>query len=628
VFIKKTSKRAKDKTYVNHLLVESVTTPKGPRHRVVCSLGSLEPAPEEQWLALAKRIEAALGGQRDLVPDGRVSAVTDRVRARVDKTAVPSKRETSDLVAVHTDQVRVEEIREAGPVHVGHQMWKRLTLDTILAQAGLGARARTLTEAMTLNRLIKPLSEHAMPDWIRRTALADILGAEFSTLDDEALYRNLDRLHPQRAVIEAQLAERERTLFNLDNSIYLYDLTSTYFEGDCPFNPQAKRGYSRDKRGDCKQVVVGLVLDRDGFPKAHEVFDGNRVDRTTLDEMLTSLEKRTGKQAGATVVVDRGMAFADNLKQITDRGYHYMVASRQTARDTHLEDFEDEQGWEEIIRQVSPRNPLQKKSRVFVKRRVVGDTVHILCKSEGREKKDRAIREKHEARFLSDLQKLQARVRKGRLRVESKIHEAMGRLRERHSRVARYYVINYDPTGQSVTWQDNPEKKEKAKKLDGSYLLMTDRHDLTHEEIWRTYILLTRVETAFRCMKSPLMERPIFHQLERRVQTHIFLCVLAYHLLVAIEKMFLDAGVHTSWWTLRQQLSTHQVVTVVLPASNGKTLRIRRDSTPEDVHRELYRTLQIPEQVMRPVRTWAQTIVTENSPQQPQPLENKGTPSA
>ena len=625
MFLKKTTKRTKDKTYVNHLLVESVATPKGPRHRVVCSLGRLAPAPEEQWLALARRIEAALGGQADLLPDARVSAMADRVRARVDQASAPSRGEPSDLVAVHTDHVRVEDVREAGAVHVGHQMWKRLRMDAILAQAGLGVRACRLTEAMTLNRLITPLSEHATPDWIRRTALADILGADFSTLNDEALYRNLDTLHPQRAVIEARLSERERTLFNLDGNIYLYDLTSTYFEGDCPFNPQAKRGYSRDQRGDCKQVVVGLVLDREGFPKAHEVFDGNRVDRTTLDEMLTSLEKRTGKTGGATVVVDRGMAFADNLKQITDRGYHYMVASRQTARDTHLEDFEDEAGWDEIIRHVSPRNLHQKKSRVFVKRRVVGETVHLLCKSEGREKKDRAIREKHETRFLSDLQKLQQRVRTGRLRAPSKVHEAMGRLRERHSRVARYYVITYDSKAQSVTWQENADKKEKAQTLDGSYLLMTDRHDLTHEDIWRTYLLLTRVEAAFRSMKSPLMERPIFHQIQRRVQTHIFLCVLAYHLLVAIEKMFLDAGVHTSWWTLRQQLSTHQVVTVVLPASNGKTLRIRKGSTAEDVHREIYGTLRIPEQVMKPVKTWAPTIVTENSPRQPQPIENKGT---
>lgn len=618
MFIKKTSKTSNGKVYVNHLLVESIATPKGPRHRVVCSLGSLEPAPEGEWLSLARRIEAGLGGQGSLLDGVGADAIVDVVRSRPQPRSAGQHRGggRAGVVAIHTDGIETEEAREAGPAHVGHQMWIKLTMDAILAAAGLDQRARRLTEVMTMNRLIKPLSEHATPDWIRRTALADILGTDFSNLNDEALYRNLDVLHPRRSLIEEKLAARERTLFNLDESIYLYDLTSTFFEGQCLSNPQAKRGYSRDQRPDCKQVVVGLVLDREGFPKAHEVFDGNRVDRTTVVEMLTSLEKRTGKQGGATVVVDRGMAFDDNLKQIKDRHYHYIVAARQGERDAHLSEFEDEEGWEEIIRPPSPRNPAQKKSRVFVKRKVVGDEVYVLCRSEGREKKDHAIREKHEDRLVADLKKLQARVSKGRLRDEGKIYEAIGRLRERHSRVGRYYLITYDPKTRSFSWQEDPARKEKAKNLDGGYLLRTDRRDLTHDEIWRIYILLTRVESAFRAMKSPLMERPIFHHLERRVQTHIFLCVLAYHLLVSIEKMFLDAGIHTSWWTLRQELSTHQVVTVVLPANDGRTLRIRKDTLPEPVHKEIYRTLQIPERVMKPVKTWAPSIGTKNPTRQ------------
>jgi transposase len=175
------------------------------------------------------------------------------------------------------------------------------------------------------------------------------------------------------------------------------------------------------------------------------------------------------------------------------------------------------------------------------------------------------------------------------------------------TRVARYYAITYDAAAPAVTGTPHADKKTKAAGLDGGYLLKTDRPDLSDEEIWRLYVLLTRVEDAFRDMKSPLMERPIFHHLKERVQTHIFLCVLAYHVLVAIEKRFLDQGVHTSWATLREQLSTHQVVTVVLPATNGQTLRIRKGSTPEAIHREIYRTLQIPHEVMKPVKTWAPT---------------------
>jgi transposase len=476
---------------------------------------------------------------------------------------------------------------------------------------------------MTLNRLVSPLSEHAMPDWIRRTAMGDILGKDFSELNEDALYRNLDRLHPNREQIERELAEREKTLFNLDDTVYLYDLTSTYFEGQAEANPQAKRGYSRDKRPDCKQVLVGLVLDRDGFPKAHEIFDGNRHDHSTMEEMLRILEKRTGKKPGLTVIVDRGMAYDENLKQIRAHDLHYIVAGRQPERNEWLDDFENEDDWEEVIRTPSPRNPFQKKSRVQIKRRQKANEVYILCLSEGREEKDRAIRVKHEERMIKDLESLKTRVEKGHLKKTEKVHQAIGRLQERYPRVARYYRIEYDAGRQSVSWQEDVEKKAMAVKLDGSYLLKTDRQDLTANEIWRTYILLTRVEVAFRSMKSPLMERPVFHHLQNRTQTHIFLCVLAYHLLVAIEKRFLDQGIHTSWWSIRQQLSTHQVVTVVLPTDNGRVLKIRKGSSPEPLQREIYQTLKIPLEVMKPIKTWHDTNANSDS-KESQVLMNKG----
>jgi transposase len=599
MYLRRTTRRVGDKTYQNYLLVESVATPKGPRQRVICSLGALAPGPKDEWLGTARRLQAALAGQTALVPDATVDALAGRVRP-------PHRRSTTAGAGLTIDPERVtfEDEREAGPVHVGHQMWRLLQLDPILADAGLSRRAQLLTEVMTLNRLVRPAAEHAMPDWIRRTALADILGTNFTALSDEALYRNLDRLHPQRARIEQALAARERTLFNLDDTIYLYDLTSTYFEGQCLRNPQAKRGYSRDHRPDCKQVVIGLVLDRDGFPKAHEVFDGNRHDQTTVEDMLTRLEERTGRRGGATVVVDRGMAFAKNLAQIRARGHHYLVAARSPERGDHQEAFAAAAGWTDVVRVPSPRHPGPKKTRVVIKRQTVGDEVHILCRSEARIDKDRAIRDKHEQRLLADLGKLQARVARGRLRDGSKIQEAIGRLKERYSRVARYYAITYTAATPAVSWTEQAEKKAAATALDGTYLLKTDRQDLADDEIWHLYILLTRVEAAFRALKSPLMERPIFHHLEHRVQTHIFLCVLAYHLLVAIEKRCLDQGLHTSWATLREQLSTHQVATVILPAMDGRILKIRKASTPDDVHREIYRVLQVPPEVMKPVKIW------------------------
>ena len=600
MYLRKTTKTHKGKTYTNYLLVESRQTPKGPRQRIICSLGALAPAPQEHWLDLAHRLAASLQGQSSFPPaEVPIETLVKKVRR-----GRPAPAEESPTIAVDPERVTMEEAREAGTVHAGHQLWQQLGVQEILQHAGLSDRACQLSEAMTLNRLIFPLSEHAMPDWMRRTALADILGVDFSSLHDDALYRNLDRLYPNRERIETELAEREKTLFHLDDTLYLYDLTSTYFEGEAASNPQAKRGYSRDKRPDCKQVLVGLVLDRDGFPKAHEVFDGNRQDRTTVAEMLDSLEKRTGRKAGSTVVVDRGMAYQEDLEQIRAHGHHYLVASRQSERNAWLGEFEQGDGWEEVVRTPSPRNPDQEKSQVRIKRCQRGNEVYILCLSEGREEKDRAIRETHEQRLRKDLQALKTRVEKGQLQEEKKIHQAIGRLKERYPRVARYYRMDYEAERKTLTWEEDSEKKAIAEKLDGGYVLKTDRQDLTADEIWRTYILLTRVEAAFRAMKSPLLERPIFHHLEKRTQTHIFLCVLAYHLLVAIEKRFLDRGAHTSWWTLREQLRTHQVITVVLPTKDGKVLKIRKGTTPEPMHREIYATLQIPAEVMKPVKTW------------------------
>jgi len=602
MYLRTTTRTHKGTTYTNHLLVESVHTPKGPRQRTICSLGSLEPAPAEQWLGLAHKLEAALQGQASL-PGGAapIENLVERARRGTRRTRITP---SGAVIEVDADRVAMEESREAGPVHVGHQVWRQLRIDPILRRAGLSARACVLTEAMTLNRLIAPLSEHAMPDWMRRTALSDILQTDVAALQEDALYRNLDRLYPRREQIERELAEQEKSLFTLDDTVYLYDLTSTYFEGQGERNPQAQRGYSRDKRPDCKQVVVGLVLDRDGFPKAHEVFDGNLQDRCSVVPMLDALETRVGRRAGATVIVDRGMAYAENLEQIRQRDLHYLVAGLQPERNAWLDDFENDEGWEDLVRVPSPRNPFQQKTRVQIKRRSRDDVVYVLCRSEGREEKDRAIREKHETKWLADVQGLEHRVAQGRLKDEAKIQQAIGRLRERYPRVARYYAIAYDPEQHRVVWHAHDDKKALATKLDGGYLLKTDRQDLTTEEIWRTYILLTRVEHAFRAMKSPLMERPIFHHLQHRTQTHIFLCVLAYHLLTAIEHRFLQAGTHTSWWTLRQHLSTHQVATIVLPTSSGRVLKIRKGTTPEPVHRDIYATLRIPVEVMKPAKTW------------------------
>jgi len=609
MYIRKTVRRYKDKTYVNFLLVESVLTDKGPRQKVICSLGDLSPRPPEQWLALARKLQDALTGQLSLPGMADEDPELQQLRHVLPvPTAPPVDVDTTsspgDLVSVHIDRVTYETPRPAGHIHVGLEFWKRLGLDDIFKSLGFSSWLVSLTCAMTLNRLIHPAAEYAMPDWIRSTAMADILGVDFSRLPDDPLYRNLDRLHPHRAAIESALAEREQSLFNLGNTILLYDLTSTYFEGKAALIPKAKRGYSRDHRPDCKQILVGLVIGREGFPRAHEIFEGNTQDRKTLASMLDLLERRVGLPEGSTIVVDRGIAFAENIAELQRRKLHYVVAAGQNERDRLLADFETADGFEEVIRQPSPRNPGQKKSSVRVKAHPSDNELLILCVSHERVEKDRAIRAKQEGRFLKDLARVQARIQNGRLKKDIKIGEAIGRLKERYPRVARYHSLTFDAKTRQLKNEPDEEKREVAASLDGSYLLRTDRQDLSAEEAWRIYASLTRAENAFRCMKSPLAERPIFHHLEHRVESHIFLCVLAYHLLVAIETTLLRQEIHTSWATVRDLLATHQIATIVLPTDQNGVLRIRRSATPEPDHRVLYEALGVPTEIIRPVKTW------------------------
>ena len=477
MYIRKSTRTYKGKTYTNYLLVESHLTPLGPRQKVVCSLGDLSPRSPEQWLALARKLEDSLSGQQGLFADERRDPELDSLVAKVQagppraRTAAP--RPLADRganhegkITVYPDRVRIEEVREAGPVHVGYQFWRRLELDEILTRARLSERARLITCATTLNRLIQPASELAMPDWIRSTALPDILGVDFRELAEDALYRNLDRLHGRRVEIEAALAAREKNLFNLDQTVFLYDLTSTYFEGKALANPKAKRGHSRDSRPDCKQVVVGLAVNREGFPLAHEVLAGNRHDSTTVEEMLDALDQRVGLHGAQTVVVDRGMSGKANLETIRGRGLHYLVAAQQGERAAWLEEFEQDEGFVEVRREPSPRNPFQHNSEIEVKmRRAEGET-HVLCVSGERKEKDRAIRQTHEKRLLVDLEKLQRRAEKGKGRGTrpEEILQSIGRLKERYPRVARYYQMNYDGEARRFTYAVDEVKREKGRK--------------------------------------------------------------------------------------------------------------------------------------------------------------------
>jgi transposase len=606
MFIKRSISKQGGKTYVSHVLVESVLTPAGPRHKTICNLGKMDPGPKEDWLLLAERIQMALGGQSSLFPDPRVDQAVARIRERQAKASPAELEEpltgevaVPDVVPVKTSGVKCQDLRKVGPLHVGHQMWQRLQMEAVLKAVGLSAPARKLTEVMTLNRLVNPCSELAMVGWSKREAVNDVLGVDVEQLNEDKFYRNMDKLHGHRLEIERELYAREKSLFNLEGSLVLYDMTNTYFEGQAARNPKAMRGHSKEMRTDCKLVAMGLMLDADGFPIGHEVYAGNTIDGTTVKTMLDGLEARTGREGGSTVVMDRGFASEDNLKLVRERHYDYLMAGFQQQRNSLLKEFEDLEGWEAI-------QPSANKTPVQIKRIEKGDEVFLLCVSPARAEKERAIRERQEKRLVKDLEALVRAVAKaleqGEPMEDKELGERIGRLRERYPRAGRYYLV--DRKEGVLEWTLKVEQRARAEELDGAYFLRTSRKDMGPEEIWRTYIVLTRIESAFRDLKGTLDMRPVYHQKEIRVETHVFLAVLAFHLQAVIERTLKEAGDHTSWEILREELGTHHVVTTLLPTADGKTLAIRRGSVPDRRVGEIYRHLDLDPEPMTPIRTW------------------------
>jgi transposase len=606
MFIKRSISKQGGKTYVSHVLVESVLTPAGPRHKTICNLGKMDPGPKEDWLLLAERIQMALGGQASLFPDPRVDQAVAKIRERQAKASPAELEEpltgevaVPDVVPVKTSGVKCQDLRKVGPLHVGHQIWQRLQMEAVLKAVGISAPARKLTEVMTLNRLVSPCSELAMVGWSRREAVNDVLGVDAEQLNEDKFYRNMDRLHGHRMEIERELYAREKSLFNLEGSLVLYDLTNTYFEGQAARNPKAMRGHSKEMRTDCKLVAMGLMLDADGFPIGHEVFAGNTIDGNTVEAMLDGLEARTGREGGSTVVMDRGFASEDNLKLVRSRHYDYLMAGFQQQRNALLKDFEDLEGWEAI-------QPSANKVPVQIKRIEKGDEVFLLCVSPARAEKERAIRERQEKKLVKDLEALVKAVAKaleqGEPIGDKELGERIGRLRERYPRAGRYYLV--DRKEGILEWTLKAEQRARAEELDGAYFLRTSRKGMGPEEIWRTYIALTRIESAFRDLKGTLDMRPVYHQKEIRVETHVFLAVLAFHLQAVIERTLKEAGDHTCWETVREELSTHHVVTTLLPTADGKTLAIRRGSVPDRRVGEIYRHLNLDPEPMTPIRTW------------------------
>jgi transposase len=606
-------------------LTESYRNAQGQcRQRVVTSLGSVT-IDKDDLVLIAKAVEARLHNQSLLFEHEYSETVQrwiDRIVKKVDREGRWRKNvliqnvvrkqqgatDPADGSQTIIDGVILEKVCQAdsvilGPCLVGLNAWQQLRLPQSLRDLGFNPSQIDAAAASVISRLVFPCSEHQLLEWLPRTALPELLGTDMTCGSKDRFYRVSDKLLKHQAMIEKHLRDHQKTLFNLDRTILLYDLTNTYFEGAAEANEQAKRGKSKHKRNDCPQIVIGMVFDRYGFELTHQIFEGNKTDSKTLLQMIETLQKQLEHESlfeTPLVIVDAGVATKKNLTLLRKKGFDYLVNDSRRSRARYREVFTNEDGFTAI----ASRAPQQK---VLVKRiedpewtsesETDSPDLLVLCKSSGRLDKEQAIYSKIETKFLADIDKLKTRIDAGRLKVEAKIQNAIGRLRERYSRAARFYSIELSGSkdaGFSLSWSRQDQRYDEAQSLFGCYVLRCCREGLSADDLWHLYMTLSRAEDGFRCLKSHLGLRPNYHQLPERVNGHVFITVLAYHLHQYIMHQLREQGNAHNWHTVRCILETHMLSTTILPTSTGQLHRIRKAGIPDASQNAIYQKLKIP----------------------------------
>lgn len=580
-------------------LVESFRNAEGlPRQRVVASLGNAA-IPEDEFKSIAQAVELRLRREQSLFPI-KLSDDAARWTVRITKIieqarSIPLSSSITRLDGVLIDRISTDDVVGFGPHLVGLEAWDRLDLSGCLGKLGMSSDHIALARLMVVNRLVEPLSEWALIDWANRTALPEMLGIEVSRTTKDRLYRVSDELLTHRKQIEKTLRSGEQDLFSVRRSIVLYDVTNTHFEGLCQRNPKARHGRNKQKRNDCRQVAVGMAFDEHGFALAHEVFEGNMADTKTLLCMLDRLDLEDEKLK-PVVIIDAGFASEENIRLLEERGCSYIINITRGSRSRYAEYFENE-----TFTALPGRKP---DKQVEVKRIDDPDNEQrqlVLCRSAQRREKEQAMLSNAEERFLSDGAALRKRIEAGRLKKPDVIERKIGALLKKHPRVARFYKAEHKNHTLSLDRDD--AKLDESLSLCGDYILKTDK-TMEAEALWELYMTLLEAEKGFRLLKGTLGLRPNFHHLEHRVDGHIFITVLAYHLYRWIGYHLEIAGDPREWRTLRRLLRTHVVVTTRLPLDDGREISVRKPSTPDAEQQRLYTLLGIDwKQAYRPRKT-------------------------
>lgn len=561
-------------------LVESYRTARGPRQRVVSWLGTLDEA-------------GRLGVEQ--AAQGNPARGQARQLPLFEYADTPTEPE---WVEVNTAGVRVENTREFGGPWLAMQLVQHLKLDEFLDKhlpAGKEHIRWSLTSLiLVIARLLKPSSElYIAEQWYHKTALPELVGVPCDRVDDNRLYRCLDELLPHKDALEVHLKNRLGELFELDYDLLLYDVTSTFFEGQAKANPLAQLGYSRDQRGDCKQVCIGLVVTRCGIPLGYEVFAGNTADVTTVKQIVEKMEQRYGK-SNRVWVMDRGMVSESNLEFLRHEGRRYIVGTPKSM----LKKFEKEivqPDWRAIrdgleVKLCHP--PVHEDSEELDESQL---ETFILCRSQDRAKKDAAIVRKSEQKIETRLKAMADRCAKQK-RQPMKVEREVGKLLGQNTRAARLFEVKVSATDAGfakMEWSKVKPEQDWHALADGCYLLRTNVRNWTDEELWKAYIQLTEAEAAFQIHKSDLSIRPVWHQKAERVQAHILVCFLAYVLWKTLGQMCKAAQIGDEPRRVIEELSDIRLIDVVLPTRGGIDIRKRCVTRPSEHQKILLQRLKL-----------------------------------
>lgn len=601
--------------YKVHRLVEALRTDKGPRQRVVLHLGTLSLSKLERR-RLAKILEERLLRQNSLFEDDpRLIQIADEAMANLAfrKTAAKAEKEAPppDIHPIDLDSIQIASVRTAGPEIIGHDVWEKLGLRLLLRELGMTSLEIALAEATVLGRLIHPGSERATYAWInQQSALLELLFPENNSFGRDGLYEIADRLLAHKVAIESHLRKKEHGLFPSRVSLFLYDLTNAYFEGQALNNGLAKRGHSKEKRNDRPLVTLALLVDDRGFPIFSQIYKGNQSEPATLKSVLDRLKNDVGNILPAwlpTLVMDKGIATADNVSLIRERGFPYVIVERRRAEKDHLKEFSNPSDFSSFESNSGP---------IKLKKLEVDGRSRVLVISEGRVQKERAMDALKEKRCKEEVEKLATSVQKGNVILPEKVGRRIGRILQKYPSMTAFYEIVAvpDETGKRIIRIDLKEKESRPREeiIRGCYVIETSHQNLEPKAVWDLYTTLHTVEHAFRCLKTDLGIRPIHHQKDVRTEGHLFISVLAYHLLITIENTLRAEGDSRSWSTIRETMSTMTRGTVTCAEADGSAHLIRITSSLEPGHRKILDSLKvkIPFRKIRQ-KIQAKVVVTE-----------------